>query len=44
MGIRPRTRFVKKLKAHRCPKCGAKLHPHVGRCRRCHQTQPRPKK
>jgi len=44
MGIRPRTAFVMKLKARRCGKCGAKLHPSRTRCKRCSSVQGRPKK
>ncbi len=42
--VRPRTRFVMKLKNRCCPKCGAKLHPQKTRCKRCHATQKRPVK
>ena len=44
MRTRPRTSFVLKLKARRCPKCGAKLNNQVTRCKRCHESQSRPKK
>jgi ribosomal protein L40E len=44
MGIRPRSKFVKQVKARVCPKCGAKLNTQVTRCRRCHATQTKPKK
>ena len=44
MGIRPRTKFVQKLKARRCTRCDAKLGRQDTRCKRCHVTQARPKK
>jgi ribosomal protein L40E len=44
MGIRPRTGHVMKLKARRCPKCGGKINSQQTRCKRCHETQRRPKK
>jgi hypothetical protein len=44
METRPRTTFVMKLKTRRCPKCGAKINSQRLRCKRCHETQRRPKK
>jgi ribosomal protein S27AE len=44
MGIRPRTDHVMKLKNRRCPKCGGVINSQKTRCKRCHQTQTRPKK
>jgi uncharacterized OB-fold protein len=44
MGIRPRSKFVKKMKARRCTKCGAKLSTFRVRCKRCSSTQSLPKK
>ena len=44
MGIRPRTKFVMKLKERRCPRCGGKINRQQTRCRRCHTAQQRPKK
>jgi hypothetical protein len=44
MGLRPRTKYVKKLKARRCTVCGAKLNTSQRRCMRCHAVQPRPKR
>jgi uncharacterized OB-fold protein len=44
MRSRPRTSFVKKLKARRCHKCGGKLNPQKVRCSRCHAQLSRPKK
>jgi len=44
MGLRERTKFVKNLKARRCPKCGGKLGRHQVRCHRCHEPQRRPGK
>jgi uncharacterized OB-fold protein len=45
MRTRPHSAFVQKLKALRCPKCGAKLNPQRKRCGRCHKVQnSRPKK
>jgi predicted RNA-binding Zn-ribbon protein involved in translation (DUF1610 family) len=43
MGTRPRTAFVMKLKARRCPKCGAALNEQIKRCKRCAALTPRPK-
>lgn len=39
MGLRGRTKFVKKLKDRRCAKCGGKLNRHQTRCGRCHAEQ-----
>ena len=39
MQSRPRTKFVLKLKARRCPKCGGKINSQVTRCKRCHEVQ-----
>ncbi|MDD4267886.1 MAG: hypothetical protein PHO07_06140 [Pirellulales bacterium] len=44
MGLRERTKFVKRLKARRCPKCGAKLNRRQVRCHRCSEPQRRPRK
>jgi uncharacterized OB-fold protein len=44
MGMRPRTAFVKKLKARRCGKCGGKLNNQRTRCPRCHAVAARPRK
>jgi uncharacterized OB-fold protein len=44
MGLRPRTAYVKKLKARRCSKCGAVLNRQRVRCKRCGAAQKRPKK
>jgi hypothetical protein len=35
MRTRPHSSFVQKLKARRCPKCGAKVNPQLKRCKRC---------
>ena len=35
MRTRPHSAFVQKLKALRCPKCGAKVNPQRKRCKRC---------
>ena len=42
--LRPRTKFVMKLKNRRCPKCNALLNNQRTRCKRCSQTLTRPKK
>jgi hypothetical protein len=44
MGKRPRTAFVKKMKARRCRKCGGKLNTQQVRCKRCSEKNSRPKK
>jgi hypothetical protein len=44
MGLRPRTKFVKKLKARRCSGCGAKLNTQKVRCPRCSTVPKRAKK
>jgi hypothetical protein len=44
MGLRPRTPFVHKVKARRCPKCGCKLNSQRKRCTRCHAPTPQVKK
>jgi hypothetical protein len=44
MGTRPRTNHVLKLKSRRCPKCGGKINSQQTRCKRCHESQQRPKK
>jgi len=44
MKSRPRTSFVLKLKARRCPKCGAKVNNQVTRCKRCAGQLSKPRK
>jgi hypothetical protein len=44
MKTRPRTSFVMKLKNRRCPKCGGAINSQRMRCKRCHESQGRPKK
>jgi hypothetical protein len=45
MRTRPHSSFVQKLKARRCPKCGAKVNPQRKRCKRCSKVlSGRPKK
>ena len=44
MRTRPRSKFVKKLKARRCGSCGAKMNTLFVRCRRCSSLVARPKK
>lgn len=44
MGMRPRTKFVHKLKARRCSKCGGKINNQRKRCKRCAATLSKPKK
>jgi hypothetical protein len=45
MRSRPRSTFVKKLKAMRCPKCGTKIAGRLVRCKRCSRViNTRPKK
>jgi predicted RNA-binding Zn-ribbon protein involved in translation (DUF1610 family) len=36
MVLRPRTRFVKKVKSKRCPKCGVLINRRK-RCKSCHK-------
>jgi hypothetical protein len=44
MGLRPRTKFVKKQKSRRCSKCGGKLSSQQFRCKRCSSLEAHPKK
>lgn len=44
MRTRPRTKFVMKKKSRRCPKCGGAINTQRTRCKRCNQTQTKPKK
>ena len=44
MRTRPRSKFVKQLKARRCTKCGAKMNTLIKRCKRCSAAVGRPKK
>jgi hypothetical protein len=44
MSLRPRTKFVKKVKSRKCAKCGSLLGSQRVRCKRCSQPAGRPKK
>jgi hypothetical protein len=37
MGIRPKTKRVKRMRYRRCPKCNKQVRIHTVRCRTCHQ-------
>lgn len=43
-GVRPRTKYVMKLKNRRCPKCGGMVNNQRKRCKRCSQVLTKPKK
>jgi uncharacterized OB-fold protein len=43
MTLRPRTRRTMKIKARRCPKCGAKVNNQRKRCKRCAKVLSFPK-
>jgi hypothetical protein len=38
MGIRPKTKRVKRLRYRRCPKCNKQVRIYMKRCRTCHQV------
>jgi hypothetical protein len=44
MRTRPRSKFVKQLKARRCGKCGSKINNQRVRCPRCANALSRPSK
>ncbi len=44
MRTRPRSKFVKQLKARRCSKCGGKMNTLSKRCKRCSAPVARPQK